>query len=159
MLKLGEKGAIPQRDTETYAIAPHIPCGMVTPELLRRIADVAEKYNTQAVKITGAARIAIIDLDVHQGDGLGVETVVDLEGVLHRKHVDVDEHRLASGLHDHGGVVRDSVVLDGHQQHVAGQLGHSAYPTVERLGKPSRLFEREMRLISFRFTKSERRPC
>ena len=33
MLKLGEKGAIPQRDTETYAIAPHIPCGMVTPEL------------------------------------------------------------------------------------------------------------------------------
>ena len=25
MLKLGEKGAIPQRDNETYAIAPHIP--------------------------------------------------------------------------------------------------------------------------------------
>jgi hypothetical protein len=26
MLKLGEKGAIPQREKETYAIAPHIPC-------------------------------------------------------------------------------------------------------------------------------------
>ena len=31
MLKLGEKGAIIQRDKETYAIAPHIPCGVVTP--------------------------------------------------------------------------------------------------------------------------------
>ena len=62
MLKLGEKGAIPQRDNETYAIAPHIPCGLVTPELLRRIADVAEKYNVDAIKITGATRIAIVGL-------------------------------------------------------------------------------------------------
>jgi NAD(P)H-nitrite reductase large subunit len=69
MLKLGEKGAIPQRETGTYAIAPHIPCGMVTPELLRRIADVAEKYNTQAVKIMGAARIAIIGLRDEDIDG------------------------------------------------------------------------------------------
>jgi NAD(P)H-nitrite reductase large subunit len=62
MLKLGEKGAIPQRDNKTYAIAPHIPCGVVTPDLLRRIADVAEKYNAQAIKITGATRIAIVGL-------------------------------------------------------------------------------------------------
>ncbi|NNG00947.1 MAG: NAD(P)/FAD-dependent oxidoreductase [Desulfobacteraceae bacterium] len=62
MLKLGEKGAIPQRDKETYAIAPHIPCGVVTPDLLRRIADVAETYQAQAIKITGAARIAIVGL-------------------------------------------------------------------------------------------------
>jgi NAD(P)H-nitrite reductase large subunit len=62
MLKLGEKGAIPQRDNKTYAIAPHIPCGVVTPGLLRRIADVAEKYNAQAIKITGATRIAIVGL-------------------------------------------------------------------------------------------------
>ena len=51
MLKLGEKGAILQRDNKTYAVAPHIPCGVVTPELLRRIADVAEKYNAQTIKI------------------------------------------------------------------------------------------------------------
>jgi NAD(P)H-nitrite reductase large subunit len=63
MLKLGEKGAIPQRDNQTYAIAPHIPCGIVTPELLRRIADVAEKYKVQAVKITGATRIALVGLN------------------------------------------------------------------------------------------------
>jgi NAD(P)H-nitrite reductase large subunit len=62
MLRLGEKGAIPQRDNETFAIAPHIPCGLITPELLRRIADTAEKYNAKAIKITGAARIAIIGL-------------------------------------------------------------------------------------------------
>jgi len=62
MLKLGEKGAIPQRDKETYAIAPHIPCGIVTPELLRRIADTAEKFNAQAIKITGATRMAIVGL-------------------------------------------------------------------------------------------------
>jgi NAD(P)H-nitrite reductase large subunit len=70
MLKLGEKGAIPQRDNETYAIAPHIPCGLVTPELLRRIADTAEKYNAKAIKITGAARIAIIGLKEEDIDGV-----------------------------------------------------------------------------------------
>jgi NAD(P)H-nitrite reductase large subunit len=62
MLKLGEKGAIPQNDNETYAIAPHIPCGLVTPDLLRKIADVSEKYNAKALKITGATRIAIVGL-------------------------------------------------------------------------------------------------
>jgi NAD(P)H-nitrite reductase large subunit len=62
MLKLGEKGVIPQRDKETYAIAPHIPCGVVTPDLLRKIADVADNYKAQALKITGAARIAIVGL-------------------------------------------------------------------------------------------------
>ncbi len=62
MLKLGEKGAIPQNDKESYAIAPHIPCGIVTPDLLRKIADVSEKYNAKALKITGATRIAIIGL-------------------------------------------------------------------------------------------------
>lgn len=62
MLKIGEKGAIPQRDNETYAIAPHIPCGIVTPDLLRKIADVSERYNAKAVKLTGATRIAIVGL-------------------------------------------------------------------------------------------------
>ncbi len=69
MLKLGEKGAIPQRDKETYAIAPHIPCGVVTPELLRRIADTADKFNAQAIKITGATRMAIVGLKEEDIDG------------------------------------------------------------------------------------------
>lgn len=62
MLKLGEKGAIPQNEEDSYAIAPHIPCGFVTPDLLRKIADVSEKFNAKALKITGAARIAIVGL-------------------------------------------------------------------------------------------------
>ncbi len=50
MLKLGEKGAIPQKQENSYTIAPHIPCGFVTPELLRKIADVSEKYDAKALK-------------------------------------------------------------------------------------------------------------
>ena len=62
MLKLGQKGVIPQRSEDSYAIAPHIPCGFVTPDLLRKIADVSEKYKAKALKITGATRIAIVGL-------------------------------------------------------------------------------------------------
>lgn len=77
MLKLGEKGAIPQNDKETYAIAPHIPCGLVTPDLLRKIADVAEKYQAKALKITGATRIAIVGLKEDDIDSAWEE--LDLE--------------------------------------------------------------------------------
>ncbi|NMB85640.1 MAG: Sulfite reductase, dissimilatory-type subunit alpha [Methanosaeta sp. PtaB.Bin018] len=57
-----EKGAIVQRDRETFAIAPHIPGGIISPADLRRIADVAEKYNAKALKITSAQRIAIVGI-------------------------------------------------------------------------------------------------
>ncbi|GAB6063510.1 NAD(P)/FAD-dependent oxidoreductase [Deferrisoma palaeochoriense] len=57
-----EKGAILQRDGETYAIAPHIPGGITTPEQLRRIADAAERFGAAALKITSAQRIAIIGI-------------------------------------------------------------------------------------------------
>ena len=62
MLKDGEKGVILQRDRETYAIAPHIPCGIVTPDLLEKLAAVARKYNAAALKITSAARIALVGI-------------------------------------------------------------------------------------------------
>ena len=62
MLKLGEKGAILQRDKKTYAIAPHLPCGVVTPEKLKKLAEVAEKYNCVAIKATSAARIALVGI-------------------------------------------------------------------------------------------------
>jgi NAD(P)H-nitrite reductase large subunit len=58
-----EKGAILQRDKETYAIAPHIAGGIITDfNLLRKIADVAEKYGAKAVKLTSAERFAIVGL-------------------------------------------------------------------------------------------------
>jgi NAD(P)H-nitrite reductase large subunit len=62
VLKDGEKGAILQKGKETYAIAPHVKCGVVTPTELRNLADVAEKYDAAALKITSAARIAIVGL-------------------------------------------------------------------------------------------------
>lgn len=79
-----EKGAILQRDKETYSIAPHLTAGIVTPEVLRTIADVAEKYNAAAVKVTGAQRIALVglkeedldsvwkDLDMDPGAAIGL---------------------------------------------------------------------------------------
>ena len=63
-----EKGAILQRDKETYAIAPHIPGGITTPAVLRKLADVAEKYNAAAIKITSAQRIAIVGLPADKLD-------------------------------------------------------------------------------------------
>ena len=57
-----DKGAIVQQDYETYAIAPHIPGGICEPSTLRKIADVAEKYNAKALKLTSAQRIAIVGI-------------------------------------------------------------------------------------------------
>ena len=62
MLKDGQKGVILQRDKKTYGIAPHLPCGLVTPEILETFADVARKYNVPTLKITSAARIALSEL-------------------------------------------------------------------------------------------------
>ena len=62
MLQDGDKGVILQRDKQSYAVAPHIPCGVVKLQTLRKLADVAEKYDAAALKITSAARIAIIGL-------------------------------------------------------------------------------------------------
>jgi NAD(P)H-nitrite reductase large subunit len=72
-----EKGAIVQRDKETYAIAPHIPGGVTSPAALRKIADVAERFNAQALKITSAQRIAIV--------GLAEESLDDVWEALDQK--------------------------------------------------------------------------
>ncbi|UGV40233.1 NAD(P)/FAD-dependent oxidoreductase [Methanococcoides orientis] len=57
-----EKGAIVQRDKETFAIAPHIAGGIASPDLLRKIADVSEKYGAAAIKVTSSQRMAIVGL-------------------------------------------------------------------------------------------------
>lgn len=84
MLQDGDLGSIIQRDHETYAIAPHCPCGIVTPDILRKLADAAEKYQVQAMKITSAARIALVgvkeenvesiwkELDMQPGAAVGM---------------------------------------------------------------------------------------
>lgn len=78
-----QKGAILQRDRETYAIAPHIPGGFTDSDTLRKICDVADKYQL-SLKITSAQRIAMIgakeadldaiweDLAAEQGAAIGL---------------------------------------------------------------------------------------
>jgi NAD(P)H-nitrite reductase len=79
-----EKGAIVQRDGETYAIAPHTPAGLLTPEIMRNIADVAEKYKLAAIKISSSQRIVLVglkeedidsawaDLNMKPGSAIGI---------------------------------------------------------------------------------------
>lgn len=66
---IAEKHAILQRDKETYAIAPHIPGGFVTSEQLRKICDIADKYQA-ALKLTSAQRIAIIGIKEEDLDAI-----------------------------------------------------------------------------------------
>ena len=68
MLKDGEKAAVLQRDKESYAIVPHFALGLVTAEQLRKVADVAEKYELPVMKITSASRIAMVGFKEDQID-------------------------------------------------------------------------------------------
>lgn len=79
-----EKGAILQRDRETYAIAPHIPGGIADTATLRKLCDVADKYGVKELKLTSAQRIALFgvkeedldaiwsDLDQQPGAAIGL---------------------------------------------------------------------------------------
>ena len=67
-----EKGAIVQRDKETFAVAPHIPGGIIDPFKLRNFADVAEKYGS-VIKITSAQRIAIVGIQEKDLDNVWEE--------------------------------------------------------------------------------------
>ena len=44
----------------TFSVVPRIRGGVTTPDELRRIADVADKYNVPMVKITGSQRIDLL---------------------------------------------------------------------------------------------------
>ena len=68
-----EKGALIQRDRETYAIVPDIKGGLCTPEILRKIADISEKYELAAVKLTSAARIALVGIKEEDIDSIWEE--------------------------------------------------------------------------------------
>ena len=47
----------------TFSVVPRIRGGVTSPEELRRIADVAEKYNVRMVKITGSQRIDLLGVN------------------------------------------------------------------------------------------------
>jgi len=52
------------------SVAEGCDCGVISPEMLRKIADVSEKYKASALKITSAARIAIIGVDEKEVDNI-----------------------------------------------------------------------------------------
>jgi len=67
-----DKGAILQRDRETYAIAPHIPGGLTDTATLRKICDVADRYGLQ-LKLTSAQRIALFGVREEELDAIWEE--------------------------------------------------------------------------------------
>lgn len=56
------KGAILQRDKETYAIVPRIPVGLAKLENFKEIVNVVEKYNIPIIKITSGHRLALVGM-------------------------------------------------------------------------------------------------
>src|SRR5207249_10025567 len=54
-----------QKDS-TFSVVPRIYGGVTTPEQLRAIANVAEKYNVPMVKITGGQRIDLLGVRKEQ---------------------------------------------------------------------------------------------
>ncbi|MFI5381983.1 MAG: NAD(P)/FAD-dependent oxidoreductase [Tepidisphaerales bacterium] len=69
MLRDGQKGVVLQRDGKSYAVAPHLPCGLVTAAMLRRLADAADKYGA-TLKVTSAERIALVGVKPEDVDAI-----------------------------------------------------------------------------------------
>ncbi|OPX60257.1 MAG: ferredoxin-nitrite reductase [Methanobacterium sp. PtaB.Bin024] len=51
------KGAAVEKGLETYTIIPYIPGGILDPATLHKIADVAEKYQVECIKMTSEHKI------------------------------------------------------------------------------------------------------
>jgi NAD(P)H-nitrite reductase large subunit len=58
-----ENGAIIQRDSQTYAVVPHIPGGFISVDEFTKMVNAAEKYHTTVLKMTSGQRIAVIGLE------------------------------------------------------------------------------------------------
>lgn len=67
------KGAFIQRDKQTYAIVPRTPLGLVTPEVLHNIADVAQKHQIPIIKLTSAQRMALVGIKPESVDQIWQE--------------------------------------------------------------------------------------
>ena len=72
------KGAILQRDKETYAIVPRTPVGLVTPENLENIAKVARKYEIPIIKITSGQRFALVGIKKDDLDNIWKDLNMDM---------------------------------------------------------------------------------
>lgn len=75
-----EKGAAVQRDMETYAIIPYIPGGVIEPDMLRRIADVADKYHPNIIKMNSENRIGFYGIKEDDIDDIWVDLEMEPGG-------------------------------------------------------------------------------
>ena len=73
-----EKGAICQRDQETYGVAPHIPGGFIQAEDFRRLVNAADKYQAAALKMTSGQRIAVLGLKEADLDAFWQDVQMDI---------------------------------------------------------------------------------
>ncbi len=71
-------GAILQRDKETYAIVPRTPVGLVTPEELEAIANVARKYQIPVIKVTSGQRFALVGMQKDDVDKIWEDLHMDV---------------------------------------------------------------------------------
>ena len=123
----------------TFSVIPRMRGGVTTPDELRRIADVADKYHVPMVKVTGSQRIDLLgvkkadlpsvwaDLGMPSGPGLheGRPHGEDLRRhrVLPLRHAGLDRRR-----HRAGAALREPV-------HAAqGEDGHRRLPAQLRRG-------------------------
>lgn len=84
MSDLEPEGAILQRDKQTFAIVPKTPVGMISADILEKIATVVRKYKIPIVKITSGQRLALIGLHREQLEpawqdlGIGIGQAIGL---------------------------------------------------------------------------------
>ena len=71
------KGAILQRDKETYAIVPRSPVGLVKPEELENIVNVVRKYDIPIIKITSGQRFALVGIKKEDVDNIWKDLGMD----------------------------------------------------------------------------------
>ncbi len=72
------RGAILQRDKQTYAIVPRTPCGMLSPDILDAISRVARKYAIPIIKITSGQRLALVGMTAEQVEPIWEELSMDV---------------------------------------------------------------------------------
>jgi NAD(P)H-nitrite reductase large subunit len=73
-----EKGAICQRDQETYGVAPHIPGGFIQVAEFKKLINAADKYRADALKMTSGQRIVVFGLQEADLDAFWQEVEMDI---------------------------------------------------------------------------------
>lgn len=76
------RGAILQRDKQTYAIVPKTPVGMVSPEILDSISKVVRKYEIPITKITSGQRLALVGIKKEDIDPIWHDLNMDIGRAL-----------------------------------------------------------------------------